>query len=76
MDVIYTFFLVFSEHMNNFLEAEVSESKVIGALSSMQKGKILGPDDLTVEFFLGFYNTMKEDLLNVVRESQSFGKVL
>ena len=42
----------------------------------MKKGKILGLDGLTVEFYLGFYDLIKYYMLNAIRESQKFGKVL
>jgi hypothetical protein len=42
----------------------------------MQKGKSLGPYGLTIQFLLGFYDLIKEDLLLVVRESQRLGKML
>jgi hypothetical protein len=42
----------------------------------MQKWKSPQTDRLMVEFFLGFYDMLKEDILKVVRESQRSGKVL
>jgi len=47
----------------------------MSTLSSFQKGKIHGPNDLTVEFFLGFFELLKFDLIKVVNESQRLGKV-
>ena len=43
---------------------------------SFQKGESPGPDGLTIEFFQGFFDLVKEDLLKVVQESQRAGKVL
>jgi hypothetical protein len=42
----------------------------------MQKGKSLSPDGLTMEFFIGFYDLLKEDILKVSRQSQRARKVL
>ena len=42
----------------------------------MKKGKILGPDGLTIEFYLGFYDLLKNDILKVMQEAKSSGKVL
>ena len=41
-----------------------------------QKGKSPGPNGLIIEFFQGFYDLVKEDLLKAVQESQRVGKVL
>lgn len=35
----------------------------------MRKGKSLGPDGFLVEFFQGFWDIIKLDLLEVVQES-------
>ena len=43
---------------------------------SIQKGKIPGPDGITIEFFQGFYDLVKGWLLNEVQESKRVGKVL
>jgi hypothetical protein len=54
----------------------ILEEEVHDSLFSLQKGKIRGPDGLNMEFYVGFYELLKDDLLKVVRESQSSGKVL
>ena len=41
-----------------------------------QKDKSPSPDGLTIEFFQGFYDLVKEDLLKTVQESQRVGKLL
>ena len=38
-------------------------------ISSFKKGKSLGSDGFTLEFFLGFYDMLKDDIMKVVRES-------
>jgi hypothetical protein len=62
--------------MNQDLEEVVSEEEVQATLFSMQNGKSPGPDGFTVEFFKAFYDLIKENLLQIVRESQRNGKVL
>jgi len=74
--VISKFPQVVIEDMNCSLSYMVLEPEVMVALSLMQKGKILRPDGFTVEFFLGFYDLLKENLLKVFRESQQSGKML
>jgi len=55
--------------MNEALLEVVIESEVYNSLSSFQKLKGPGPDGLTVKFFLGFYDLLKECLLKVGQES-------
>ena len=62
--------------MNEDLSKEVSEEEIRYTRHSFQKGKIPGPDGFTIDFYLGFYDLMKNDILEVVRESQESGKVL
>jgi hypothetical protein len=45
-------------------------------LKKNQKDKILGPDGIPVEFFLGCYEFIEEDLRRVVESSRIFGKTL
>lgn len=76
LDVLSKIPSMFTEEMNLVPEEIVSEQEVLVALSLMQKGKSHGPDGFTVEFFIGFYELLKEDVLMVVRESQNLGKIL
>jgi hypothetical protein len=62
-----------SDEMNNSLEAELAEE--LSTLSSMKKGKSHDPNVLSMEFYLGFYDLLKGDLLKVVGESQRSGKM-
>jgi hypothetical protein len=61
--------------MNDSLQEEISEKKILSTLSSCQKCKSLSPDGLSVEFFLRFYDLLKYDLVKVVNDSQRTGKV-
>ena len=45
--------------MNQDLEEEVSEAEILVALNYMKNGKIPRLDDLTVEFFISFYEMVK-----------------
>jgi len=51
------------------------EPKLKEAMFSMINGKILGLDEVTMEFFKAFYDLLKEDLLLMIRESQKEGRV-
>ena len=62
--------------MNSSLKEEVSEEELEKIVYSLQKGKSPGPDGFTIEFFQGFFDLVKGDLLKVVQESQRAGKVL
>jgi len=62
--------------MNHSLVEEVLEIEFFVSISPIKKGKSPRPNDLTMEFFLCFYDLLKEDLLKVVRESQRIGKFL
>jgi hypothetical protein len=64
---------LFSEEMNLSLLKEVSADEVKATLFSMQSGKSPGPDGFPVEFFKFFYDRLKEDLLLMIKESQSSG---
>ena len=58
-----------NEDMNEELTKQISEEEISYTLQSFQKGKSPGTDGFTLEFYLGFYDMMKKDLLEVVRES-------
>ena len=62
--------------MNEELTKDITEEEKQQVLHSFQKGKSHGPDRFTLEFFLGFYDKIKEDILAVVKESRKAGKVL
>ena len=55
---------------------EILEEEIRHTLQTFQKGKSPGPDGFIVEFYLGFYDMLKKDILEVVRESQGSGKFL
>ena len=65
-----------SEEMNNSLKEEITEEELEKIMYAFRKGKSPGSDGLTIEFFQGFYDLVKEDLLKAVQESQRAEKVL
>jgi hypothetical protein len=73
LQVVEKFQPLFSKEMNLSLLKEVSAKEVKATLFSMQSGKILGLDDFPVEFFKFFYDRFKEDLLLMIKKSQSSG---
>jgi hypothetical protein len=62
--------------MNRALTEKVTKEEVHDTLFSMQKGRVIGLDGLIVEFYVGFYDLIKEYILKVVRESQNSSKML
>jgi hypothetical protein len=55
---------------------EVGKEELLCILQSFQKDKILGLDGLPMEFFLGCYDFIGEDLRRVVEASRTIGKML
>jgi hypothetical protein len=55
---------------NRELFEEVSEPELKETLHSFQKDKSPGPDGWPIEFYLGFYELLGADLLQVVEESR------
>ena len=64
------------EEMNDELIKYIPEEEITQVLHSFQKGKSPSPDGFTLEFFLGFHDLIKKDVLGVVQESRKSGKVL
>jgi hypothetical protein len=63
-------------HMNDALHEEISNKDILSTLSSFQKGKSSGLDGLTVEFYLGLYDLLKDDILKVAKESKKSRKIV
>jgi hypothetical protein len=57
------------EH-NRVLYEEVAVEELKEVLHSFEKGKILGPNEWPIEFYIGFYETLGNDLLQVIKESR------
>jgi hypothetical protein len=75
LKVISLFLSQISPKMNLSLQKEITENEFFQTLSSFQRCKISGPYGLTVEFYLGFYDLLKGDLLKVVNESKNMGRM-
>jgi hypothetical protein len=54
----------------------ISKEEIWEILHSIQKEKSLGLDGWLVEYFIGFYEVLEQDLLRVVEESRASGKIL
>ena len=65
-----------TEDVNQSLMEEASKDKLHTVLHSFQKDKSPRLVGWPIEFFLDFYDLIEEDLLRVIEESRSFGKVL
>jgi hypothetical protein len=61
------------EEENHALMEEVSEDELKEVLHNFQKDKIPGPNDWTIEFFLGFYDLIGKDILKLVEETRVRG---
>ncbi|KAH9294276.1 hypothetical protein KI387_040518, partial [Taxus chinensis] len=57
-----------SEEDNQQLYEVVSQDELSTVLTSFQKARSLGPNGWTIDFFLGFFDMLGDDLLNVVEE--------
>lgn len=53
--------------MNDSLMEDVLEANFLATLSYMQKGKIPSLNSLMVEFYVGFYDLIKSNLLKMVK---------
>ena len=76
LEVLDLFPRAITEEMNEELAKDILEEEIKKVLHSFQKGKSPGPDGFILEFFLGFYDLIKEDIRVVVKESRKFDKVL
>jgi hypothetical protein len=63
------------EEDNQSLMAAVTEKELLEVIHYFQKGKILGPDGWPIEFYLGFFNLIGQDVLKVVEESRVNGHI-
>jgi len=64
-----------NEEDNQMLCAEVSEEELKEALLSFQKDKSPGPDGWTIEFLLELYEFLGNDILKVVEDSRTSGRL-
>jgi hypothetical protein len=60
---------------NRLLMEEVTEKELLEVLHSFQKDKIPGPDGWTIEFFLGCYEILGQDLLKMIEDTRISGRI-
>jgi hypothetical protein len=60
---------------NRLLMEEVMEKELLEVLHSFQKDKIPGPDGWTIEFFLGCYEILGQDLLKMIEDTRISGRI-
>jgi hypothetical protein len=63
------------EEERESLMAQVTEQELLVVMKSFQKGKSPGPDGWSIEFFLGFFDLLGNDILKVVEESRKNGRI-
>ena len=61
------------EEENRDLVKALTEEELKEVLGSFQKDKSLGPDGWTIDFFLGLFDILGRDLLQVVEDSRLAG---
>jgi len=64
------------EDTNEDLNAEVTKDEIKSVLNSFKKAKSPRLDGWTIEFYIGFFDLVGDDLWKLVEESKSSGKVL
>jgi hypothetical protein len=63
------------EQGNQDLFSEVTEKEIKETLQIFHKNKIPRPDGWTIEFFRGFFDLIDTDMLKVIEESQTNGRI-
>jgi hypothetical protein len=56
--------------MNNKMEAPITKDELKEVLAGFKNSKSLGSDGWTMEFYIGFYDLLEEEILRVVEESR------
>jgi hypothetical protein len=64
-----------NEEDNRMLMEEVTLEELKGVMRSFQKEKIRGPYGWTIEFFLGFFDLLGQDILRLVEEIRLTGQM-
>lgn len=76
MKIIRLFPRIIDVDMNAKLEKEVLKEEIKSVLNYFKRSKIPMCDGWTIEFFLGFYDLMVDDVHGMVEEYRDFWKVL
>jgi hypothetical protein len=70
------YFLGFtSEEDNRMLMEKVTLEELKDVMNSFQKDKSPGPYGWTIEFFLGFFDTIGQDILSLFEETRLTGQM-
>jgi hypothetical protein len=64
-----------NEEDNIMLMEKVTLEELKDVMNSFQKDKIPGPDGWTIEFFLGFFDFIGQDILSLVEETRLSGQM-
>jgi hypothetical protein len=76
MKVAKIFPRFFDNEMNSIMDSQVTKNELKFVLGSFKKAKSPSLNGWTVEFYIGFYEFLEEELLRVIEESRRVGKVL
>jgi hypothetical protein len=61
--------------MNEGLGSEITKKELEAVLTSFKREKSHKSDGWIVELFIGFYKMLEYEILRVVEETRSFGKI-
>ena len=75
MRIIRSFLAVIDQDMNGHLEVEVSKDELRVVLFAFKKEKRPDLDGWIVEFYLGFYVLLEDEILRVVKVLKRTGRV-
>lgn len=75
MRLICLFPRFFYELSNERLKVPVSKEELKEVLHGVKWDKSPGPDDWMVEFYLGFFDLLANDLLSAIEESRILGRI-
>ena len=60
-----------SDQQKEHLQIDLSEHEIEAAINQMAKGKALGPDGLSIEFYTQCWPIVKNDFVNLLKQMYS-----
>eukprot|EP00253_Pinus_taeda_P017747 PITA_17747 len=66
---------MFNDKSNDSIYQPITEEELHGILKAFNKDKCPGPDGWTIEFFLCFFDILKQDLMHMIEESRTTGRI-
>eukprot|EP00253_Pinus_taeda_P019663 PITA_19663 len=66
---------MFDDSCNDSIYQPISEDELHKVLKAFSKDKCPGPNGWTIEFFLSFFEIIKQDLLHMIEESRIIGRI-